>query len=170
MEIQSGMVTAGYWTLEVYDSEGNPKYPPTRARNLVTTQGLNYMLNTSLDALAQSATWYCALSSTNTAAASTMTYAVPVFTEFTLYDEATRPTYTAASSTVASITNSANKAVFTISATVSGPTIYSAALMSSNPKGDAATTATLFSYALFSTSRAVVATDVLNLTYTIGAS
>ena len=168
-------VTFGGWfTMEIYDRDGNLK-SKDRSRNGITTEGLNWLLNNTLHnstAAYTVSTWYCALSSTNTAFASTMTYATPSFTEFTGYDEATRPTYNdnTASTVGALISNSDSKATFTIAATVTTPTIYGAALMSSNPKGDTATTATLLCYSLLSTSRAVIATDVINLTYQFGAS
>jgi len=160
----------GRYHIECYDQGGRLKWTAD-PHNVITTEGLNHLLNVELHGATAVATWYCALASTNTAAASTMTYATPSFTEFTLYDEATRPAYNEASSAAASITNSANKAVFTISATVTTPTIYGAALLSSSVKGDTATTGgVLFSYALLSTSRAVVAADVINLSYTVSAS
>ena len=171
-------VTFGGWfTMEVYDRNGNLK-SRDRSHNGITTQGLNWILNNaphnSTAAYAVS-TWYCALASTNTAFASTMTYATPSFTEFTGYDEATRPAYAdnTASTVGALISNSDSKAVFTIAATVTTPTIYGAALMAASVKGDTATTglgATLLCYSLLSTSRAVIATDVVNLTYQFGAS
>ena len=172
---KSSMEWNGYFTLEIYDKDGNLK-SRDRSKNGITTQGLNWILNNALhnsSAAYAVSTWYCALASTNTAFASTMTYAVPAFTEFSLYDEAFRPEYVdvTASTQGCLIGNSSSKAVFTIGATVSTPTIYGAALMNSNAKADTATTnGILFCYSLLSTSRAVIATDVINLTYQVGAS
>jgi hypothetical protein len=164
----------GMFELACYDKDGNLKWK-TYGKNGITTEGVNWLLNNALhnsSAAYAVSTWYCALASTNTAFASTMTYAVPSFTEFTLYDEATRPEYVdiTASTLGCSIGNSSSKAMFTISATVTTPTIYGAALMSSSVKGDTASAAKLLCYSLLSTSRAVVATDVINLSYTVSAS
>jgi hypothetical protein len=175
--MQETLALGGWFTIEVYDKNGNLK-SKDRSRNGITTQGLNWILNNAMhnsSAAYAISTWYCALASTNTAFASTMTYAVPSFTEFTLYDESTRPAYTenTASTVGCQTSNSDSKAAFTISATVTTPTIYGAALMAGSVKGDTATTglgATLLCYSLLSTSRAVVASDVINLTYQIGAS
>jgi hypothetical protein len=139
--------------------------------NIVTNEGLNSILGVYFHADTQISAWYCVLSETNTAPAAAMTYAVPSFTETTAYDEATRPAYTEAAASGQSITNSANKAVFTISGT---KTMYGAALVGggtdANTKGDTAGGGTLACYALFSSSRAVVDNDVINLTYTISAA
>jgi hypothetical protein len=166
----------GWFTLEVYDKDGNFK-GATKSHNGITAQGLMWILNAGLHnsggAYAVS-TWYCALASTNTAFASTMTYAVPSFTEVNAnYSEATRPSYVnVTASTNSMITNSASKAAFTIA--TASTSIYGAALMSSNVKGDTATSGgvagILFCYALLSTARDVVVGDTLNLTYQVSAS
>ena len=137
-----------------------------KTHNIVTTEGLNRILDVMFHGTTQTATWYCGLVETDTDPAAGMTYDVPVFTESTAYDEATRPAYVEAASDGGSMTNSANKAVFTISAT---KTIYGAALFSINTKGDHTGGANnvLYCYAKFGTPRAVVDNDILNLTYTI---
>jgi hypothetical protein len=142
-----------------------------RAHNIVTNEGLDAILNIILHGSTQITTWYCVMSETNTTPAAGMTYTTPSFTETTAYDEATRPAYNEAAASSQSITNSANKATFTMNAT---KTLYGAALKGggSTPttKGDTAGGGTLLCYALFSTSRAVVDDDVVNLTYTISAA
>jgi len=96
------------------------------------------------------------------------TYAVPVYTPNTTYDEATRPAYNEAAASSKSITNSANKAVFTMNAT---KTIYGAALVgggtTADTKGDVAGGGTLFSGSKFPSSKNVVDDDILNVTITI---
>ena len=142
-----------------------------KAHNIVTNEGLDAILNIMLHGSTQITTWYCVISETNTAAAGTMTYGTPSFTETEAYDEATRPAYNEAASSSQSVTNSANKAVFTISAS---KTLYGAGLVGGGTdptvKSDKAGGGTLLCYALFSSSRAVVDDDVVNLTYTISAA
>ncbi len=137
--------------------------------NLVTTEGLNRILNVFFAGTTQTATWYCCLVETDTAPAAAMNYDVPVYTESTAYTEATRPAYTEAASTAGSTTNSANKAAFTINAT---KTMYGASLVSINTKGDHTGGAdnVLYCYAKFSASRAVISGDIINLTYTVTAA
>ena len=142
-----------------------------KTNNIITNEGLNHILNIVLHADTQITTWYCVLAESDTNAAAGMTYAVPVYTETTAYDEATRPAYVEAASIAQSTTNSANKAVFTISGT---KTMYGAALVgggsAANTKADTAGGGTLLCYAKFASSRAVVDDDVINLTYTLSAA
>lgn len=140
-----------------------------KTHNIVTNEGLDRILDVMFNAATQTTTWYVGIVETDTAEAAGMTYDVPVFTESTAYDEATRPEYEEAASSSQSITNSANKATFTISGT---KTMYGAALFSINTKGDHAPGANnvLYCYAKFGTSRAVIDNDVINATYTVGAS
>ena len=142
-----------------------------KTSNIITNEGLNHILNIVLHADTQITTWYCVLAESDTNAAAGMTYAVPVYTETTAYDEATRPAYVEAASIAQSTTNSANKAVFTISGT---KTMYGAALVgggsAANTKADTAGGGTLLCYAKFASSRAVVDDDVINLTYTLSAA
>ena len=93
---------------------------------------------------------------------------MPVYTPSTAYDEVTRPAYNEAAASGKSITNSANKATFTIDAT---KTIYGAALVgggsAATTKGDVAGGGTLFSAGKFAASKSVINDDVLNITITI---
>lgn len=140
-------------------------------RNLVTDEGLNGDLDIMFHASTQITTWYCVISETNTTPAAAMTYAVPSFTEWQAYDEATRPEYVEAAASGKSITNSANKAVFTANAT---KTLYGAGLVGG---GSAATTKAntagggkLFNFGLFTASQPVVDDNVVNLTITLTAA
>ena len=139
--------------------------------NIVTDEGLDALLDIMFHGTTQITTWYCLLFESDTTPDGGETYAVPVFTESTAYDEATRPAYVEAAASSQAITNSANKAVFMISAS---KTMYGAALVGGgstpNTKGDAAGGGTLFCAAKFTSSRAVVDDDVINLTYTISAA
>jgi hypothetical protein len=134
--------------------------------NIWTNEGIDRILNTFYHGATQIATWYCGLVETDTAPAAAMNYDVPVFTESTSYDQATRPEYVEAASVAQSTTNSASKAAFTISAT---KTFYGAALFSISTKGNHAAGAdnVLSNYARFAASRAAVDDDTVNLTYTI---
>ncbi len=134
--------------------------------NLVTTQGLNHINDVTLHGATQITAWYCTLVETDTNPAAGMTYAVPVYTESSSYDEATRPAYNGAEASSGVTTNSANKAVFTISAT---KTMYGASLVGggtgATTKADTAGGGTLLCYAKFTSARAVYDDDVINLTY-----
>jgi len=169
METKSGAKFRGEFVTECY-RDGKLIWLD-KTHNIITNQGLDHILNTELHAGTAITTWYCTLVETNTTPAATMTYAVPTYTESTAYDETTRPEYVEAASSSQSVTNSASKAVFTISAT---KTMYGASLVgggtAASTKADTAGGGTLLCYALFSASRAVVDNDVINLTYTVSAA
>ena len=139
-------------------------------KNLVVNQGLNHLLNVQLGATAKVATWYVGLFEGNYTPTSEVTSATikATATECVAYTEATRPEWVDAPAASQQITNSANKATFTINA---AKTIYGAFLTSANAKdgtGDAA--GVLFAATRFATSRAVIADDQLLVTYTVQAS
>lgn len=139
--------------------------------NICVDEGLNALLDIMFHATTQLTTWYVLIFETDTTPAAGTTYATPVWTECTAYTEGTRPEYVEAAASSKSITNSANKATFTINAT---KTIYGAALVAggtdANTKGDAAGGGTLYSASKFSSSKSVVSADVLNCTITVTAA
>ena len=167
-ELKAGLKIRGGWIAECY-RKGKLIWTE-EIHNVWTAEGLNSLLNVYLHAATQIATWYCLIFETDTTPADGTTYATPVFTESTSYDEATRPEYEEAASSAKSITNSANKATFTISAT---KTIYGAALVGGGTaptvKGDTTSGGTLAVAGKFATARSVLDGDVINLTYSVTA-
>lgn len=163
------MTRGRYLVLECFD-QGKLLWRE-KAHNLLTDEYLNGELNRELHGATQINPWYCVISESNTSPAASMTYAVPVFTELTAYDEATRPEYVEAAASSKSVTNAANKAVFTINAS---KTLYGAGLVGggSDPsvKNDKAGGGTLRCYTLFSASHPVAAGQVVNLTYVTGGA
>ena len=145
----------------------------TEGHNIITGEGLIRMMDVFFGGAGanntQTATWYVGIyNDDNPALDGDENYDVPVFTEDVDYDEATRPAYVEAGATAGFVvTNTASPAVFTT--TTGGQTIYGAAIFSINTKGDHAPGANnrLFCCAQFALSRAVLAADVLNVTYAI---
>ena len=139
--------------------------------NLVTNEGKNFTNNAMFYSTAKIATWYVVIFESNTTPLVSHTYASPGYTECTAYDETVRPTYVSAASSSQVITNVASRAVFTINAS---KTIYGAALVGggSSPtvKGNTAGGGTLYSSSLFSSSKAVVATNILSVDISITQS
>jgi len=135
--------------------------------NLVVNEGLDKLLNVMFNGATQIGTWYLGLFEGNYTPTATVTASsiAADATECTAYDEASRPEYNEAAASGQSITNSANRAAFTFNAT---KTIYGAFLISNNTKSG--TTGTLFSAARFSSSKSVVSSDELLLTYTFTAA
>lgn len=135
--------------------------------NLIPTEGLNYMLGATLTGVTQLSSWYIALFEGNYTPVAGVTAATfpAAATESTAYAEATRVAWVPGAIAAGSVSNTASKAVFTMNAT---KTIYGIAQSSAATKST--TTGTLISVAAFSVAKAVVATDILNVTSTIAAT
>ena len=138
---------------------------------IVTDQGLDALLNIMFHGATQITTWYCYIFESDSTPDGDETYAVPVVTEWQSYDEGTRPEFTEAAADSQSITNSANKGVFTASATKS---LYGAGLVGGgtggSTKGNTAGGGTLFDLGKFDTAQPVIDGNVVNLTITISAA
>lgn len=135
--------------------------------NLVTNEGLDHVLNTVFHSGTQVGSWFLGLFEGNYTPTSTLTAAnvSAASTECLAYVEAQRQEYVEGAASAQSITNSANKAQFTMNAT---KTVYGAFLVSNATKS--ATSGVLFSAARFATPKQVVTDDQLLLTYTFNAS
>jgi len=135
--------------------------------NIVTQEGLAYALGVALISTTQLTSWYILLKdNTNDPVDGTETYAAKSFTEITSYDEANRPTWTGGSisgTTTKSVSNSGSPADFTISTTV---TVYGAAMVSNNTKGDSTGGGTMLNASNFASSKPLVDNDTLQVTYT----
>lgn len=155
------------WDVEHW--RGDKLLSKTRDRNLVTTQGLNALLDIMFHGSTQINPWYIGITKTAaTTPAATMTYATPVFTEATEYSEANRQEYNEAAASSKSITNSANKATFTSNATVDffGGFLCGGGSAAST-KADTAGGGTLFCFANFSSTKSTTSGDVLKVVVTI---
>lgn len=159
---QSGLLIGGRFGVSVNDG------PMEWDKNLIVNEGLNHILGVALNNQALIATWYVSLFAGNVTPAASWTAAnyVANATEFTNYNEATRPEYVEAAPASQSVTNSASKAAFTIA--TGGGTVYGAALLSSNVKSGGS--GKLFAATRFASQRVLDATDVLNVAYTVNAS
>lgn len=169
---QEGARATGKYTVECFDKDGKLKWV-AESDNLVVNVGLQYMAGVALTATAQSTVWYLGLygaaSSNDPAAGDTMALHTG-WTEVTAYSEANRPTAQFAAATNANpsvVTNTANKAAFSINGTT---VVGGAFLTDSNTKGGS--TGTLFSAADFAApgDRSVVSGDILNVTYQFSLS
>ncbi len=132
--------------------------------NVMTIEGLNHILDVTVHNKTLINPFYCVLFESDTTPVEADDYAAPQYTETEAYDEGTRPEYEEAAASGKSITNSANKATFTISAT---KTMYGAALVGgSSTKSDTTNAAVdvLLCSSPFGASRAVIDNDVVNLT------
>lgn len=157
----------GKFIAKCYDKNGNFKWK-TETKNLVVNEALNHALDSIFHATTQITTWYVGLFESDTTILATYTYASPGFTECTAYSQSTRPEYNEAAAASQSITNSANKAQFSMNAT---KTIYGAFLVGggSTPdtKGDTSGGGTLWCAAQFISPKDVNSGDTVEITYTL---
>jgi hypothetical protein len=135
--------------------------------NIVVNQGLNYLLGAALGAQSVVTAWYIGLFSNNYTilASDTASNIASVSGEVTQYTAGVRQTWASAPPSSQSITNSASQASYTFNASL---TAYGAFLISSSAING--TSGTLFAGAQFGSPKAVVSTDILQLTYTFTAA
>jgi hypothetical protein len=161
-------IAGSRWNFECYDKDGNLKWAELDRPNIITDEGLNAWLNIMFHGATQITDWYIFPVETDTTAETTMTYAVPVFTEWDGYSELTRQVFTAAESTAKSITNSASKAVYT---SEEAKTLYGGALVGGGTAADTISDVlgggTLFCYSKFSAGKPVENTDTFKIYCTI---
>lgn len=142
--------------------------------NTFTTEGMARILNIVFRAQTTEAAIYVGIFKSNVTPAVGDTAAAKLGAAGTYgecqdadYDSpaTNKPAYTIVSTSTASCTNAASPAFFTMNA---GITIYGAFLSTMAAK--TATTGTLFCAKAFSSSRAVIADDVLSVTYVISCT
>ena len=162
--LDAGLRVRTHWTVECRDKDGNLKWEESRD-NLVTTEGLNDVLNKYFKGSAYTAAWYVGLKGAGTIAIGDTAASHAGWSENTTYSESVRQTLTLGTVSAASVNNSASKAVFTINGAA---TIAGAFLISNSTKGG--TTGTLFSASDFSSSRTLASGDTVTITVTLTAA
>lgn len=137
--------------------------------NIVVDEFLNYCLDASLSAGSQKNSWYIGLFKGNYTplASNTGATIASLSTELTEYTQTTRVAWTDAGPAAKTITNAANRATFTINASV---TAYGAFLVSNSVKGDNSASSILCASSKFNASRDLIADDQLLVTYQISAA
>lgn len=129
--------------------------------NIVVTEGLNIIGDSTLRGGTRYTAWYLLLKGTGTPLAADTMASHGSWSEITPYSNSVRPTWTPGSMSSGSVDNSASVAVFNINGT---STIYGCGLSSDSTKGG--TSGKLYSAGDFASSRAVVSGDTVNVTYT----
>lgn len=163
---QAKVMLGGVFTGEVI--RGGDRLSLGLAPNVVTNEGLDYLLDAGLSGGTPLTSWYVSVFGGNVTPSGTYTGAnyASNATELTgVYDEATRPAWTEAGVSSQNITNSASKAQFSIN--TDSTTIYGAGLHSDNTKGG--TTGKLVAAGRFSSARDADSGDDVLVTYSITA-
>lgn len=157
----------GRWEVVCRDKDGNIKWTD-HIENLVTDEGLNYLLDAGLSAGTPVTSWFVGLTGASPTVAAGDTMASHAgWTEVVAYTEATRPAWTDGGVTAKSVSNSGSPATFTINANGTG--IGGAFLVSNSTKGGS--TGTLYAVGAFSAGNKTLDNgDSLSVTATFTAA
>ena len=137
--------------------------------NIVVDEGLNHLLDVTLSSATQKTNWYIGINKANYTfvAGDTAANVSTNSTEVTGTGDVSntvRPSWVEAGVSAKSITNSASPAVYTADSTF---TAYGAFLVSVAAFGNGVGTDKLLAASPFTAARSLIATDVLNVTYTL---
>lgn len=149
-----------HWKVRCVDATGRVKWTEEKD-NLITTVGLNYILDTAFHAGTAVTTWYIGLKGSGTAVAADTLSSHGSWTEAAGYS-GTRKEWTEGASSSGSMTNS-SAVDFSINATAT----VAGAFLASATSG---TTGTLYGVVDFASARSVLSGDTLQITVTITAS
>ncbi len=159
--MRMGVKASTHWKIECI-REGEVAWVE-EFNNMVVTAGLTDSLDKYFKGSGYTAAWYVGLTdSTPTFDPADSMSSHAGWVEITNYDEANRVTLVLGTVSGGTVNNSANKAVFTISTTV---TIGGAFLVTVSTKGGS--TGVLYGGGAFSQDRPMLDNDVLNVTVTL---
>lgn len=160
-KVRAAVLASTWYDVECYGKDGRLKWRDG-FWNIVVTTGLNKLLDATFKNGLTTPAWYVGLKGTGTMVAGDTMASHAGWAEIVPYSDANRPTYTPGTIASGAVDNSASKAVFNINAT---STVYGCFLADNNTKSG--TTGTLYGGGDFSSSRAVVNGDTLNVTVTL---
>ena len=151
---------ANFWKVTCLDKDGNIKWEENK-KNLIVTAGLNHILDVEFHATTQVTTWYIGLKGAGSVAAGDTMASHSGWAELTGYS-GDRKAWTEGAASSGSMTNSSS-VDFTIyaTATIAGAFLNTAAT---------GTSGTLYGVVDFSSSRAVISGDTLQVTVTVTAA
>jgi len=151
---------ANFWKVTCLDKDGNIKWEENN-KNIIVTAGLNHILDVQFHATTQVTAWYIGLKGAGTPVAADTMASHGSWAELTGY-AGNRKEWTEGAASAGSMTNSSS-VDFTINATatVAGAFLNTAAT---------GTAGTLYGVVDFSSSRAVIDGDTLQVTVTVTAA
>jgi hypothetical protein len=155
-----GLELTNIWTMTCLDSSGNVKWSETK-KNLITTEGLNHILDSTFHADTQVTTWYIGLKGTGTPAAGDTLASHGGWSEITDYS-GDRKEWTEGAASSGSMTNSSS-----VDFSITGTATIAGAFLASAASG---TTGTLYGVVDFASSRSVLSGDTLQVTVTVTAA
>lgn len=167
--VQIGMID--YFDVQCVSPDGEVKWEE-RIHNLVTNQGLSHVIQTVFTGQDVAiGTWYVGLKDAGAPAAADAAASLPnvgAWTEYTEYDEATRPVATLANEASQATTNSASPASFTIASPA--PDVVGVFVVDANGKNTNTSATVLYGVGDFASPKVVDPADTLNVTVTLSAA
>jgi hypothetical protein len=151
---------ANYWKVTCLDKDGNVKWEENE-KNIIVTAGLNHILNTQFHASTQVTTWYIGLKGAGTPIAADTMASHSSWTELTDYS-GDRKEWTEGAASAGSMTNGSS-----VDFSITGTATIAGAFLNTAATG---TAGTLYGVVDFSSSRAVISGDTLQVTVTVTAA
>jgi hypothetical protein len=151
---------ANYWKVTCLDKDGNVKWEEDK-KNLITTVGLNHILDTQFHAGTQVTTWYIGLKGAGTPAAADTMSSHSSWAELTGYS-GNRKEWTEGAASSGSMTNGTS-----VDFSITGTATVAGAFLNTAATG---TAGVLYGVVDFSSSRAVISGDTLQVTVTVTAA
>ena len=151
---------ANFWKVTCLDKDGNIKWEEDN-KNIIVTAGLNHILDVQFHAATQVTTWYIGLKGAGTPVAADTMASHSSWAELTGYS-GNRKEWTEGAASSGSMTNSSS-VDFTINATAT----IAGAFLNTAATG---TAGVLYGVVDFSSSRAVISGDTLQVTVTVTAA
>ena len=151
---------ANYWKVTCLDKDGNVKWEENE-KNIIVTAGLNHILDVQFHATTQVTTWYIGLKGAGTPIAADTMASHSSWTELTDYS-GDRKEWTEGAASAGSMTNGSS-----VDFSITGTATIAGAFLNTAATG---TAGTLYGVVDFSSSRAVISGDTLQVTVTVTAA
>ena len=155
-----GIQFKNIWKVTCLDKDGNVKWEEEK-KNLVTTEGLNHILDTQFHAGTQVTAWYIGLKGAGTPVAGDTMASHSSWSEITDYS-GNRKEWTEGAASSGSMTNASS-----VDFSITGTATIAGAFLSSVATG---TSGTLYGVVDFASSRSVLSGDTLQVTVTVTAT
>ena len=160
METTANLGLTNIWNVTCLDKDGNVKWNEEK-KNLITTVGLNHILDTQFHASTQVTTWYIGLKGAGTPAAGDTMASHATWSEISDYS-GDRKEWTEGAAASGSMTNASS-----VDFSVTGTATIAGAFLNTASTG---TAGTLYGVVDFASARSVISGDTLQVTVTVTAA
>ena len=160
METTANLGLTNIWNVTCLDSDGNVKWNEEK-KNLITTVGLNHILDTQFHAGTATTTWYIGLKGAGTPVAGDTMASHAAWSEIVAYS-GDRKEWTEGAASGGSMTNASS-----VDFSITGTATIAGAFLNTASTG---TAGTLYGVVDFASARSVISGDTLQVTVTVTAA